>query len=65
MSEQKSETLFTAIVQLLLSKRAFIKCPNCGKSLGLFEVYNENCSFCGKIKYDSMFVMQGLEKEEN
>lgn len=57
------ETIFSSIILLYLQRKVFIKCPNCGKALGMFEVCNANCSFCGKIDYDKMFIVQGFEQE--
>ena len=52
----KQELLFSTLLKLLIEKRIFIKCNKCGKSLGLFEMGNNNCSFCGHIDYDKLLI---------
>jgi len=53
----KQPLLFSVILKLLINKKVFIKCYKCGKSLGLFEIMNNNCSFCGHIDYEKILIM--------
>ncbi len=64
MSEEQDPTkVFRTILRLLILNQVFIKCPGCGKALGMFEVYNENCSLCGEIEYNKMIVIKGLSEK--
>jgi len=46
---QKGVTEEMAIFDLLFKNQVFAKCPKCKKYMSLFEVYNSNCSCCGKV----------------
>ncbi len=63
---QEHNSIFNSLYKLLLSGEVFIKCPQCNKSLGLFETCNENCSFCGRIDKNKMIVTEGyITNSEN
>jgi len=54
-----AQKIYTSLYRLLLTGKVFVKCPKCKKSLGLFEIYNEHCSFCGSIDCNKMIVVEG------
>jgi len=56
--EKQKPLLISVIIKLLIEKRVFVKCYNCGKSLGMFEITNENCSFCGILEKEKLIIME-------
>jgi len=62
MGNNKEQTKFTkktidgSVLQLLLESKLFAKCPKCSKYMSFFEVYNHNCSFCGKINFEEIIL---------
>ncbi len=62
--QAQEPNIFKTILQLLITKQIFIKCPSCGKSLGIFETFNEHCSFCGDINHNDMIIIQGLRSDK-
>jgi len=62
--EHDGKDLFHTVIQLFLENRAFVKCPNCGKTLGLFEIYNEHCSYCGLTDFDEMIIVNGVGNDD-
>lgn len=67
MEKERSLKLFKTILKLLINGKAFALCPDCKKSLSLFEVYNENCSFCGEIDFGDIEIIKShkIDDENN
>lgn len=57
--------LFKVIVTLIFERKAFAKCQNCSKYLSLFEVYNGNCSICGKIDFNDIMIIKNIMDDED
>jgi len=67
VEKEESVKLFKTILKLMVNGDAFALCPDCKKFLSLFEVYNENCSFCGEINFSDILMIKGytnLDKKE-
>lgn len=60
LEKENPNNLFPTILELLVEGKVYAKCPKCGKSLGIMEVYNNHCAFCGKIPFDDMIILKGL-----
>lgn len=61
MSPNKSSTttkLLETVLKLMIKQEVFVKCPFCNKYIGLFEIYNENCSNCGKVNFNDFIVIK-------
>jgi len=66
-SEQETTSkgrLLPTILDLMLQSKVFVRCPGCSKGLGIFEVYNESCAFCGPTSFSKMIVIRGLGGED-
>jgi len=53
---EKEGRLFKPVLKLIIKGKAFAMCPDCGKSLSMFELYNENCSFCGEVDFNNVII---------
>jgi len=63
MPELKKESTTKSIFHLLYHKRIFAKCPKCDKYLALFEIYNENCGECGRIKFNKIILVDFVKEK--
>lgn len=59
MEKEGPVKMFRTILRLMIKGQAFALCPDCRKNLNLFEVYNENCAYCGDIVFDEIIMIKG------